>query len=76
MHPKYTLCNRCMTYNNSNENIKKIYTISGRTINAVINDTIDILIGYYQVNNEVMEDKEKIKCLENIVDLIKINENI
>lgn len=76
MHPKYTLCNRCMTYNNSNENIKKIYTISGRTVNAVINDTIDILMGYYQVNNEVMEDKEKIKCLENIVDLIKISENI
>ena len=76
MHPKYTLCNRCMTYNNSNENIKKNYTISGRTVNAVINDTIDILMGYYQVNNEVMEDKEKIKCLENIVDLIKISENI
>lgn len=58
------------------KNNEQCYTISGRTVNAVINDTIDILMGYYQVNNEVMEDKEKIKCLENIVDLIKISENI
>lgn len=58
------------------KNNKQYYTISGRTVNAVINDTLDILMGYYQVNKEVLEDKDRIKCLENIVDLIKINENI
>lgn len=58
------------------KNNKQYYTISGRTVNAVINDTLDILMGYYQVNKEVLEDKDKIKCLENIVDLIKISENI
>lgn len=53
---------------------KKIYTISGRTVNEVMNSTINKLIDYYQVNNEVMEDKEKIDSLENIVDLIRIKE--
>lgn len=54
--------------------IKKMYTISGRTIDEVMNSTINKLIDYYQVNNEVMEDKEKIDSLENIVDLIRIKE--
>ena len=76
MHPKYTVCNRCMTSNNSNENIKKNYTISGRTIKKVVDDTIDILIGHYQVNKEFMDDADKIKNLENIVDLISIKEHI
>ena len=76
MHPKYTLCNRCMTCNNFNENIKKIYTISGRTTEEVLDSTINILINHYQCNKEVMDDSDKIKNLENIVDLIKIKEHI
>ena len=76
MYPKYTLCNRCMTYNNSNENIKKIYTVSGRTTKEVIDSTINILIGHYQCNKEVMDDNDRIKNLENIVDLITIKEHI
>lgn len=54
----------------------KIYTISGRTVNEVMDSTIDILIGHYQVDKEYMDDSEKIKNLENIVDLIKIKEKI
>lgn len=53
---------------------KNIYTISGRTVDEVMNSTISKLIDYYQVNHEYMEDKEKIDSLENIVDLIKIKE--
>lgn len=54
--------------------VKKTYTISGRTIDEVINSTINQLIDNYQVNREYMEDKEKIDSLENIVDLIRIKE--
>ena len=53
--------------------IKK-YTISGRTIEEVMNSTINKLIDYYQVNHEYMEDKDKIDSLENIVDLIRIKD--
>ena len=53
---------------------KKIYTISGRTIDEVMNDTINKLIDYYQINHEYMEDKEKIDSLENIVDLMRIKD--
>lgn len=53
--------------------IKK-YTISGRTIDEVINNTVNKLIDYYQVNHEYMEDKDKIDSLENIVDLIRIKD--
>lgn len=53
---------------------KKIYTISGRTVDEVINNTINKLIDSYQINNEYMEDKEKIDMLENIVDLIRIKD--
>lgn len=53
---------------------KKIYTISGRTIDEVINSTINQLIDNYQVNREYMEDKERIDSLENIVDLIRIKD--
>ena len=53
---------------------KKIYTISGRTIDEVMNSTINKLIDYYQVNHEYMEDKDKIDSLENIVDLIRIKD--
>jgi hypothetical protein len=54
--------------------IKKRYTISGRTIDEVMNSTINKLIDYYQVNHEYMEDEDKIDSLENIVDLIRIKE--
>ncbi len=54
----------------------KIYTVSGRTTKQVIDSTINILIGHYQCNQEVMDDKERIDNLENIVDLIKIKDNI
>ena len=76
MHPKHTVCNRCVTNNDSNKNIKKIYTVSGRTTNEVIDSTINILIGHYQCNKEVMDDNERIDNLENIIDLIKIKEHI
>lgn len=54
--------------------ILKKYTISGRTIDEVMNSTINKLIDYYQVNHEYMEDKDKIDSLENIVDLIRIKD--
>lgn len=53
---------------------KKIYTISGRTMDEVMNSTINKLIDHYQINNVYMEDYEKVEYLENIVDLIKIKE--
>lgn len=55
------------------EQIKK-YTISGRTIEEVMNSTVNKLIDYYQINHEYMEDEEKIDSLENIIDLIRIKE--
>ena len=76
MHPKNTICNRCMTNNDSNKNIKKNYTISGRTIEEMFNSTIKILKDHYRCNNEVMEDNEKINNLENIIDLIEYKESI
>ena len=54
----------------------KIYTISGRTTREVLDSTINLLLGYYQVNNEVMEKDDKINHLENIIDLIEIKQNI
>ena len=69
MHPKNIYCNNCNTQ-------KKIYTVSGRTTKEVIDSTINILIGHYQCNKEVMDDADKIKNLENIVDLISIKEHI
>ena len=53
---------------------KKIYTISGRTVDEVMNSTISKMIDSYQINNEYMEDKEKVDMLENIVDLIRIKD--
>lgn len=53
---------------------KKIYTISGRTVDEVINSTINKMIDDYQVNHEYMEDQDKIEHLENIVDLIRIKD--
>ena len=76
MHPKYTVCNRCMTSNNSNENIKKIYTISGRTTEEVFDSIIKRLRDDYQVNKEVMSYSERIELLENTIDLIGIKEHI
>lgn len=55
---------------------EKIYTISGRTTREVLDSTINSLLGYYQVNNEVMEKDDKINHLENILDLIEIKQNI
>lgn len=55
---------------------KKIYTTSGRTVDEVMNSTINKLIDYYQINNVYMEDYEKVEHLENIVDLIKIKEHL
>ena len=52
----------------------KIYTVSGRTTREVFDSTINLLMDYYQVNNEVMEKDDKINHLENIVDLINIKE--
>lgn len=54
--------------------INKIYTVSGRTTREVIDSTINILIGHYQCNKEVMDDEDRINNLENIVDLINIKE--
>lgn len=56
--------------------MKKIYTISGKPIKQVIENTINILSGHYQVNKEFMDDEDKINTLENIVDLINIKEEI
>lgn len=69
MYPRNPYGNDCNTQ-------KKIYTISGRTKKEVIDSTINILIGHYQVNKEFMDDADKIKNLENIVDLISIKEHI
>lgn len=55
---------------------EKIYTISGRTTREVLDSTINSLLGYYQVNNEVMEKDDKINHLENILDLMEIKQNI
>lgn len=54
----------------------KIYTVSGRKPKEVMDSTINLLIDYYQVNNEVMETNDKLNHLENIVDLIRIKEKI
>lgn len=56
--------------------MKKIYTISGKTTKQVVENTITILSGYYQVNKEFMDDEDKINTLENIVDLVNIKEEI
>ena len=55
---------------------KKIYTISGKITKQVIENTINILSGYYQINKEFMDDEDKINILENIVDLVNIKEEI
>ena len=54
----------------------KIYTISERTTEEVMNSTINILIDNYQVNKEFMNYGDRINNLENIVDLIRIREHI
>ena len=54
----------------------KIYTVSGRKTKEVMDSTINLLIDYYQVNNDVMETDDKLNHLENIVDLIRIKEKI
>lgn len=61
---------------NKGDNNMSEYTISGRKTKDVMNSIINTLMGYYQVNKEVMEQEDKIKTLEDIVDLIKINKNI
>lgn len=54
----------------------KIYTTSGRNIKEVLDSTIDILTGKYQVDKEFMPDTEKIACLENILDLIVLKKHV
>lgn len=66
--------NAKITKGSNNE--MKIYTISGRKTEEVIDNTVNILIGNYQVNKEYMDDKDKINNLENIVDLIHIKEKL
>lgn len=54
----------------------KIYTVSGRKTKDVIDSTIDILIGKYQVDKEFMDKDEQIDCLENIIDLTIIKKHL
>lgn len=56
--------------------MKKYYLPTGKCPKYVLKETINRLIDYYQINREVMEENEKIDHLENIIDLIKIKDNI
>lgn len=56
--------------------MKKYYIPTGRCPKVVLKETINRLIDYYQINREVMEENEKVEHLENIIDLIKIKDNI
>lgn len=56
--------------------MKKYYVPTGKCPKYVLKETINRLMDYYQINREVMEENEKIEHLENIIDLIKIKDNI
>ena len=51
-------------------------TCSNRRIDQILKSTHQQLYNYYLVNNEVMDDKDKITTLENIIDLAKLIEEI